>query len=88
VILNIIAIVLSGAALATSTYIALQHRELQKAANFIPAYMQLIKEFRTMEFNDNYRYVTTQLQAEHDPVGLGYWILGLTCGLRCSVIML
>lgn len=66
-IFNIVTIVMSVVALITSTYIALQHRAMQKRANFIPAYMQIIKEFRTVEFHDNYRYVTTQLQAEHDP---------------------
>jgi hypothetical protein len=60
-IFNIVAIVMSVVALTASTYIALQHRTLQERANFIPAYMQLLKEFRTVEFHDNYRYVTTRL---------------------------
>lgn len=67
VIFNIIAIVLSVVALATSTYTAWRHQALQKAANFIPTYMQLLKQCQTMEFHDHYRYVTTQLKAEHDP---------------------
>jgi hypothetical protein len=66
-IFNIVAIITSVVAFIASTYIALQHRALQKNANFIPAYMQILKEFRNVAFHDNYRYVTTQLQAEHDP---------------------
>ncbi|MGI8330437.1 DUF4760 domain-containing protein [Actinomadura scrupuli] len=66
-IFNVVATVLSLAAFLSSTYIALEHRVLQKRANFIPAYMQVLDEFRTMEFHDNYRYVTTRLRVEHDP---------------------
>lgn len=66
-IFNVVATILSLAAFLSSTYIALEHRVLQKRANFIPAYMQVLDEFRTMEFHDNYRYVTTRLRAEHDP---------------------
>jgi hypothetical protein len=67
VIVNLVAIVLSAVALATSTYIAFQHQALQKAANFTPAYLHLLKQFQTMEFHDHYRYVTTRLKTEHDP---------------------
>lgn len=66
-IFNVVAIVVSVAALATSTYIALQHQTLQKAANFTPSYMQLIRQLQTMEFHDHYEYVTRRLAIEHDP---------------------
>lgn len=66
-VFNTVAIVLSVVAFATSTYIALQHQTLQKAANFAPAYIQLLKQYQTMEFHDHYRYVTTKLKTEHDP---------------------
>ena len=29
--------------------------------------MQLLNEFRSLEFNDRYRYVVTQLRQDHDP---------------------
>lgn len=64
---NIVAVVLSAVAFATSTYTALQHQTLQKAANFVPAYMELLKQYQTMEFHDHYNYVTTQLKTDHDP---------------------
>ena len=66
-IFNIVAIVLSAVAVVTSAYTALQHRTLQKAANFAPAYMQLIRQYQTLEFHDHFRYVTTKLRADHDP---------------------
>lgn len=66
-VFNVVAIVLSVVALVTSTYIALQHQTLQKAANFTPSYVQLIRQFQTLEFHDHYRYVTTRLAIEHDP---------------------
>ncbi len=65
-VFNTVAIV-SAVAFVTSTYIALQHRALQKAANFAPAYVQSLKQYQTVEFHDRYRYVTTRLKAEHDP---------------------
>jgi hypothetical protein len=67
VVLNIVAIVLSAVAFVTSTFIALQHQALQKAANFAPTYIQLLKQYQTIEFHDRYRYVTTKLKTEHDP---------------------
>jgi hypothetical protein len=63
---NIIAIVLSVAALASSAYLALQHRAEQRRANLLPYYTKLIDELRTLEFNDHYRYVCTQLRTDHD----------------------
>jgi hypothetical protein len=67
VIFNIVAIALSAAALATSTYTALQHQALQKAVNFAPAYMQILRQYQTLDFHDHYRYVTTKLRTDHDP---------------------
>jgi hypothetical protein len=64
--LNILALVLSVAALLASTYLAVRQGELMRRANFVPAYMQLLNEFRSLEFNRNYEYVVTRLH-EHDP---------------------
>lgn len=67
VILNIIALAMSGLAIITSTYVALKHEGLQKAANFVPAYTALLRQYQSMEFHDHYTYVTTRLRAENDP---------------------
>jgi hypothetical protein len=64
---NVIAIVLSAAALATSAYLALQHRSEQRRGNLLPYYTRLFDELRTLEFHDHYAYVCTRLHAEHDP---------------------
>ena len=67
VIFNIVATILSVMALLSSIYIALEHRGLQKRANFVPAYMKMIDEFRSVEFQDRLLYVTTRLRSDHDP---------------------
>ncbi|MGP3949971.1 hypothetical protein [Streptomyces sp. 7N604] len=66
-ILNIVAIVLSVLALASSSYLAFRQAVLMKQSNHLPAYLWLFNEFRSVEFQDRYRYVCEQLQREHDP---------------------
>ncbi|GAB3987772.1 hypothetical protein GCM10029978_107880 [Actinoallomurus acanthiterrae] len=64
---NVIAIVLSVAALVSSAYLALQHRGEQRRANLLPYYTKILDSLRTLEFHDHYHYVCTKLRAEHDP---------------------
>lgn len=66
-IFTVVAIVVSVVALATSTYTALAHQALQKAANFSPSYLQFTRQLQAIEFHDHYAYVTTKLGSEHDP---------------------
>ncbi|HEY4024266.1 MAG TPA: hypothetical protein VGM75_36660, partial [Pseudonocardiaceae bacterium] len=66
-IFTVVAVVVSVVALAASTYTALAHQALQKAANFSPSYLQFTRQLQTIEFHDHYEYVTTKLGVEHDP---------------------
>ncbi|WUI03911.1 hypothetical protein OHR68_19620 [Spirillospora sp. NBC_00431] len=69
-IFNLIAIIISSLALGSSIYMAAQHARLMRRSNYLPAYLAYLSEFRSMEFNDRYRYVCESLRADHDP-GLG-----------------
>jgi hypothetical protein len=64
--INIIAIALSAVALGVSTWLAVRQVLLSKRANHLPAYLELLSEFRSREFNDHYLYVCEKLAAEHD----------------------
>jgi hypothetical protein len=63
---NIIAIALSAIALGVSTWLAVRQVLLSKRANHLPAYLHLLSEFRSREFNDHYLYVCEKLAEEHD----------------------
>jgi hypothetical protein len=67
-IFNVVAVVLSVLALASSTYLALQQSVTQRRANHLPAVVELLNNFRSVEFNDNYEYVCSELRNEHDPM--------------------
>jgi hypothetical protein len=62
---SIVAIALSVVALAISTWLALRQGLLSKRANHMPAYLHLLSEFRSREFNDHYLYVCEKLTREH-----------------------
>jgi hypothetical protein len=64
---NIVAIMLSVVALGISTWLAIRQAMLQKKATHLPAYLGLLSEFRSREFNDRYLYVCEKLAKEHDP---------------------
>jgi len=66
-IFNVVAIVLAVLALLSSTYLAVHQTILMRRANYLPAYMGFLNEFRSLRFNDHYRYVCDRLRAEHDP---------------------
>jgi hypothetical protein len=63
---NITAIALSVIALGISTWLAVRQALLSKRANHLPAYLHLLSEFRSREFNDHYLYVCEKLAGEHD----------------------
>lgn len=65
-LINIVAIVLSAVALGASTWLTVRQVLLSKRANHLPAYLHLLSEFRSREFNDHYRYVCEKLAVEHD----------------------
>lgn len=64
---NLVAIFLSLIALGTSSLLAFRQTILQRQANHLPAYLSLLNEFRSREFNDHFRYVCDQLRQDHDP---------------------
>jgi hypothetical protein len=79
---NIIAIALSIVALGISTWLAVRQVLLSERANHLPAYLTLLSEFRSREFNDHYLYVCERLRKEHD-AALG--ISGLPAGAREAI---
>jgi hypothetical protein len=66
-ILNVIAIVLSVLALASSTLLAFQQALSMKRANFLPVYVSLLSDMRSVAFHDRYYYLCERLGQEHDP---------------------
>jgi len=62
---NVVAVALSALALACSTFLAVQQSVLMRRANHIPAYIDLTRQFRSLHFNDHYRFVVERL-AEFD----------------------
>lgn len=79
---NIVAVLLAGLALASSTVLAIEQARLSRRANMIPAHVDLAAQFRSLEFNDHYQFVTTRLAAECDPQG---GISGLSDEARAAV---
>ncbi len=63
---SVAALVLSALALGTSTWLAVRQALQQKRSRHLPAYLGLLSEFRSREFNDHYLYVCEKL-AQHDP---------------------
>jgi hypothetical protein len=64
---NVLAVVLSILALASSTYLAARQAISQKQANHLPAIVDLLNNFRSFEFNENFEYVCSRLPSEHGP---------------------
>lgn len=62
-----LAIILSVISLCVSGFIGIKQIDVSHRANHIPAVIELLAELRSLEFHDNYAYVTTKLGAEHDP---------------------
>ncbi|MFI9310941.1 DUF4760 domain-containing protein [Streptomyces triculaminicus] len=67
-VLNLVATGLSGVALFIAVYTAISQAVLLRRGNQLPAYVDLLADFRSMEFHDRYRFVTQRLSVEYDPV--------------------
>lgn len=80
--LSFAAVVISIAAVMISLLFGVRQVRLMRQANYVPAVVQLITEFRTTRLNDNFRYVCERLGQEHDPA-LG--ISGLPDDARTAV---
>ncbi|WP_040694355.1 DUF4760 domain-containing protein [Nocardia vinacea] len=70
ILLGSIAIVVSVATMITSTLIGFKQARLARDANQIPAVIDLLTEFRTVKFHDNYMKIVTQLDRQN-PTGAG-----------------
>ncbi|MEV7686636.1 hypothetical protein ACFW1F_15440 [Streptomyces bungoensis] len=66
-VFNLVATGLSVVALLVTLYSAVAQAALQRRSNQLPAYVDLLADFRSVEFHDHYRFVTQRLLAEHDP---------------------
>ncbi|MFD5568935.1 MULTISPECIES: DUF4760 domain-containing protein [Streptomyces] len=61
----------SVAALLASLWFGARQVRAARHANYLPALMDLLAEFRTVRLHEQYQYVCTRLTQEHDPeVGL------------------
>ncbi|MGW5446138.1 DUF4760 domain-containing protein [Streptomyces asiaticus] len=66
-VFNLVASGLSVVALLVTLYSAVSQAGLQRRSNQLPAYVDLLADFRSVEFHDRYWFVTQRLLAEHDP---------------------
>ncbi|GIH26490.1 hypothetical protein Aph01nite_48000 [Acrocarpospora phusangensis] len=66
-IYNMIALVLSTLALASSTALAFRQAGLMKRSNHLPAYLAFLEEFRTDAFHQRYHFICNRLNVDHDP---------------------
>lgn len=67
VVLSTMAISLSVVALLSSIYFAYQQVSTMRRANYLPAYLALLDDFRSPSFHQHHRYVVQRLGIEHDP---------------------
>jgi len=80
--LGVAALAVSFFAVALSAGFAARQILLMRNANYVPVLVDLLGQFRSMEFNDNYLYVCTRLQHEQDPAK---GISGLPADVRAKV---
>ncbi|SEO76632.1 DUF4760 domain-containing protein [Actinacidiphila rubida] len=64
---NLVAIALSVLALLITLYGAVSQAALQRRSNQLPAYVDLLSDFRSVDFHDRYRFVTQRLPLEYEP---------------------
>ncbi|MFM9633512.1 MULTISPECIES: DUF4760 domain-containing protein [Streptomyces] len=67
--LNVLALTISICALTTSVWLAGHQVRAAQQANCLPAYLELLSEFRSPELHDQYAYVCSRLNQEHSPDG-------------------
>ncbi|GAA4470895.1 hypothetical protein GCM10023170_088450 [Phytohabitans houttuyneae] len=80
--LGVAALAVSFFAVALSAGFAARQILLMRNANYVPVLVDLLGQFRSMEFNDNYLYVCTRLQHEQDPAK---GISGLPADVRAKI---
>jgi hypothetical protein len=80
---NVLAICVAAAALLASIVVAAQQASLMFRANHIPVFIELLSQFRSLEFNDNCNYIIDRLGKECVPEETG--ISGLPDAARAAV---
>ncbi|MEU9348998.1 hypothetical protein AB0D74_48155 [Streptomyces sp. NPDC048278] len=73
-LLNVLALVVSAGALATSLAVARRQLRLAHHSNLLPIVLDLFKETRTLEFSRSIEYIRDHLTAAHSAHG-GYRML-------------
>src|SRR3954468_11682462 len=66
-LISIVGLVLSIMALATSTLLLFRQTTFMRHANQIPVSLNLMREYRSADFQRAQDYVMAALSAEHDP---------------------
>ncbi|MFF9173914.1 hypothetical protein [Streptomyces sp. NPDC014793] len=67
--LNVLAITISVCALVASVWLGGHQVRAARQANCLPAFIELLSEFRSPELHDQYTYVCSRLNQEHSPDG-------------------
>ncbi|MGY4965880.1 DUF4760 domain-containing protein [Streptomyces sp. 900105245] len=67
--LNVLAITISVCALVASVWLGGHQVRAARQANYLPAFIELLSEFRSPELHDQYVYVCSRLNQEHSPDG-------------------
>jgi hypothetical protein len=65
--LTSLSVVISLVALCLSTWIALTQHKSQRHANYLPAVSDLLDVFRSIDFHQDYNYLTRSLAASYSP---------------------
>ena len=63
---NVLAIAIAGAALLLSSALALNQASLMSRANHIPVYMDLLSQFRSLEFQNHLNFIVDRLAQENE----------------------
>ena len=68
-VLNVLAIVISLCAVLASMWFGARQVQTAQRANFMPALLDLLAEFRSPQLHEQYRYVCSDLNQQHSPDG-------------------
>lgn len=66
-ILGVAALAISVLALVVSVIFGARQIAHMRNSTYVPVLIDLLAQFRSLEFNDNYRFVCTSLPLDHDP---------------------
>ncbi|WP_371567052.1 DUF4760 domain-containing protein [Streptomyces canus] len=66
-LLNLVALFISICAVAISVIFGMRQLAIARHANYIPALLDLLSEFRKVEFHEKYNFVCVRLREEHSP---------------------